>query len=233
MIIKLNSEWVESISGYPPEVRLEVYEAVINYVVSGTLPNLKPMSAGAFAFIKKEIDKAKNISAKRAMAGKIGAEKRICLSKSEQNLAKSSKISGDLSIVNTNSSSLIEKEENTKKEIPKKETEKKKDPRTEFVDNLPEVWRDLVRYWLKYKTERRETYKTVQSLKVFYNHLQSYSQGSPDIARKILEQSMGNNWAGIFELKNTSAPTKQTRVDAPKEGTNYKEYYKTGSSFVI
>lgn len=41
---------------YPPEVRLEVYDAIIEYVASGKLSELKPLAKMAFSFIKKEID---------------------------------------------------------------------------------------------------------------------------------------------------------------------------------
>lgn len=42
--------------GYPPEIRLEVYDAVIEYASSGTVPELKPLAKMAFSFIKREID---------------------------------------------------------------------------------------------------------------------------------------------------------------------------------
>lgn len=51
-----NFEWYEILKDYPAEIRLEVYEAVIVYAASGTLPELKPLSRMAFSFIKKEID---------------------------------------------------------------------------------------------------------------------------------------------------------------------------------
>ena len=233
MKILLDSEWVESIAGYPPEVRLEVYEAVINYTVSGTLPNLKPMSAGAFAFIKKEIDKAKNISAKRSVAGKKSAEKRFCLNKSEQNSTKFNKNSGDPNIDNnlntndlSNNLSLKEKEEITKKEIQKKEGDKKKDPRAVFVESLPDDWREVVEYWLRYKSQRRETYKTKQSLEIFYKTLLRDSEQNINTAREMIEQSIGNNWAGVFPLKAkpTIRKTKSTFVPLP----TYEDYVKDG-----
>lgn len=37
---------------YPPEVRLEVYDAVIEYAESGTLSELRPLAKMAFSFIK-------------------------------------------------------------------------------------------------------------------------------------------------------------------------------------
>lgn len=51
-----NVAWQEILSDYPAEVRLEVYDAVIRYAASGTLPELKPMANMAFSFIKREID---------------------------------------------------------------------------------------------------------------------------------------------------------------------------------
>lgn len=51
-----NTEWKEVLMEYPAEVRLEVYEAAIDYAASGTLSELKPLAKMAFSFIKKEID---------------------------------------------------------------------------------------------------------------------------------------------------------------------------------
>lgn len=45
---------------YPPEVRLEVYDAVIEYAESGTLSELRPLAKMAFSFIKKQIDSNKD-----------------------------------------------------------------------------------------------------------------------------------------------------------------------------
>ena len=51
-----NLEWAEVLSGYPPEVRYEVYDAIIGYAQSGTLSEMKPLASMAFAFIRKEMD---------------------------------------------------------------------------------------------------------------------------------------------------------------------------------
>lgn len=50
-------EWQEILSDCCPEVKLEVYDAIIEYAKSGTLVDLKPKAKIAFSFIKKEIDK--------------------------------------------------------------------------------------------------------------------------------------------------------------------------------
>lgn len=50
-------EWKDAIEGLPNEVRLEIYDATIEYGTSGKLPELKPMAAMAFRFIKSQIDR--------------------------------------------------------------------------------------------------------------------------------------------------------------------------------
>ena len=54
------TEWKEVLVDYPPEVRLEVYDAVIEYAESGTLSELRPLAKMAFSFIKKQIDSNKD-----------------------------------------------------------------------------------------------------------------------------------------------------------------------------
>jgi hypothetical protein len=56
--------------------------------------------------------------------------------------------------------------------------------------------------WLEYKHQRRESYKSDLSLKTCYNKLYKLADGDPQKAMAIVEQSMANNWAGLFPLKN-------------------------------
>lgn len=88
-----NVEWQEVLLGYPSEVRLEVYDAIIEYVASGIILELKPMAKMAFSFIKKEIDyntcKYNDIVAKRSEAGKKAMNKRH--NKDATNLTNDSK----------------------------------------------------------------------------------------------------------------------------------------------
>lgn len=75
-----NVAWAEVLSGYDAEVRLEVYDAVIKYAASGTLPELKPLANMAFSFIKNDIDhsqaKYEETVKKRSEAGRKGMESR-------------------------------------------------------------------------------------------------------------------------------------------------------------
>ena len=66
----------------------------------------------------------------------------------------------------------------------------------------------VVEEWMQYKTERHESYKP-RGIMMFYKRLCEISGGSVVRARKIIEQSMGNNYSGIFELKNTGNGRKE------------------------
>lgn len=57
-------------------------------------------------------------------------------------------------------------------------------------------------FWLEYKKDRRENYKSEKSLKACYNKLVKLSKGNPAVASQIIDEAIANNWAGFFELKN-------------------------------
>ncbi len=56
--------------------------------------------------------------------------------------------------------------------------------------------------WLEYKKEKKQSYKGEKSLKAIYKRLLTLSGNNPDVAMAIVEQSMANNWAGLFALKD-------------------------------
>lgn len=76
-----NCEWQEVLRDFPAEVRLEVYDAIIDYVATGRLAELKPLARMAFLFIKKEVDmnnaKYDETVKKRSEAGKKGMASRF------------------------------------------------------------------------------------------------------------------------------------------------------------
>lgn len=73
--------------------------------------------------------------------------------------------------------------------------------------------------WLKYKRTRGQSYKSEKSISLFISNLTKYSGGDISKARQIIEQSMANNWAGIFELKQ---PTPARGVPQPSLNVNSK-----------
>ena len=71
----------------------------------------------------------------------------------------------------------------------------------DFLQELDGEYQEIVSEWLTYKRERKESYKSVRSMQAFVAKLTKLSQGNPKIAREIINQSIANNWAGIFQLK--------------------------------
>ena len=78
----------------------------------------------------------------------------------------------------------------------------------------PEM-RKAVDTWIAYKKERHESYKPT-GFKTFYKKLCELSGNNPQVAMAIIEQSMQNNYAGIFPLRNdnnTNGYGKETITD--------------------
>ena len=69
------------------------------------------------------------------------------------------------------------------------------------VDFVSPEFVHIFTVWLEYKRERKESYKSEKSLKAAYSKLLQLSGNDPEKASAIVEQSMANNWAGLFELK--------------------------------
>lgn len=67
------------------------------------------------------------------------------------------------------------------------------------IDN---EYENVFNTWLEYKAEKNQKYKTEKSLKACYENLFELSCGDPVLAEKIVNQSMANNWAGLFKLKS-------------------------------
>lgn len=69
------------------------------------------------------------------------------------------------------------------------------------IDFVSPEYAETFTTWLEYKRERRESYKSDKSLRAAYSKLLQLSENDPQKATAIIEQSMANNWAGLFELK--------------------------------
>lgn len=85
----------------------------------------------------------------------------------------------------------------------------------DFLQELDVEYQDIVREWFTYKRERKESYKSVRSMQAFVAKLTKLSQGNPKIAKEIINQSMANNWAGIFQLKLDQRNDNQPHTNRP------------------
>ena len=88
----------------------------------------------------------------------------------------------------------------------KKQTKKKKESEVdEWVAALESPWQELMRIWFEYKKSRKETYSTVMGAKSCLTKLRNLAGNNPQTAQAIIEQSMANNWAGLFPLSGQGA----------------------------
>jgi len=107
-------------------------------------------------------------------------------------------------------------------DIKKQEQPKPKKKQVEVVNyGEYEYLHSQMDKWIDYKKSRGERYKTEQSLMVCAKKLHELSGGSASVADQIIEQSMANNWAGIFELKQTTQYSPRMSFKEMKESENH------------
>lgn len=100
------------------------------------------------------------------------------------------------------------------KEEKKKSTYKPFKPDLSFIPEHQEAWAELMKSWLAYKKDRRESYKSQQSVEECFRKLLDLSEGNCNTALQIVQQSMANNWAGLFELKTDNNGTNRSIATA-------------------
>lgn len=103
----------------------------------------------------------------------------------------------------------IKKEENKEKKILSKDTYD--------WSIVSDDMRAVVETWMQYKREKKQTYKP-SGFKTFYKKLSELSGNDQTKAMAIIERSMANNWAGIFELKQYGTTQNNYRTN---QGTKH------------
>lgn len=73
-----------------------------------------------------------------------------------------------------------------------------------WLEGVEESWAEVMRKWLEYKASRKERYKSEMSATKCLEQLKKLSAGDPKVAQEVVDQSIANNWAGLFELKRQS-----------------------------
>jgi hypothetical protein len=94
-------------------------------------------------------------------------------------------------------------ESNTIK-VKESKVKKRKEKDEILIDSLEikNGYSEVFLRWLKYKRSRNESYKNKDSAFLAYEKLYKLSSGDHNKAMQIIENSMANNWAGLFELKD-------------------------------
>lgn len=91
-----------------------------------------------------------------------------------------------------------------------------------FID---ERFMDTMESWLSYKKEIKDSYKSERSIKACYNNLIKLSGNNPTKAMEIVNQSIANNWKGLFELKEKVAQKRKSNfADFDNKNAVYEEF---------
>lgn len=116
----------------------------------------------------------------------------------------------------------MDKDKDKEKASPLNEAKKDKDKEMcKKFEVLPEFYEVLL-FWLKYKRVRGESYKTANSTELAYKKLLRLSSKDSIKAIKVIEQSMENNWAGLFRLDEEKQSQTSNRVR--RGDTTYVDY---------
>lgn len=76
------------------------------------------------------------------------------------------------------------------------------------LDFVVEEFKAVFQKWLDYKKERKQAYKGAISAELCYKHLMALAGNDLSKAEKIVNQSISNNWAGLFSLKEEKGGSK-------------------------
>lgn len=103
---------------------------------------------------------------------------------------------------------VSKRQQHTNKEYKKRNKENKENKLTEIdfsqfnLNGNLEKYINLFNKWLNYKAARKESYKSIESKELCFQKLLNFSKENYEIAEKIINDAMSNNYAGFFEPKN-------------------------------
>lgn len=99
--------------------------------------------------------------------------------------------------VNNNSENV---DNNSQSKVKENKVNKSKVNNELSLDFISPDYLEIFNKWLEYKKSRKQSYKDVGSIELCYKGLLKKSNNNPALAKIIVERSMENNWAGLFEL---------------------------------
>ena len=194
----------------------KVLKMMAQYASSGSVPNDVPaVSAILFQAIQEDMVYFDTKYSKRCETNKrIAKERDEARKENERN-------TNVIRTLNERSLNRKEKIENRKDNKDKSLIEKT----ISFSDDAR--MNEAITRWLAYKKERGQTYKPT-GLKAFITRLGNLSGGNGEVALKIVEQSMANNYSGVFPLNINKEVTNTPDMGVVLQDSNNKDYSKGG-----
>ena len=100
---------------------------------------------------------------------------------------------------------------------------------------MPFTSEKFIKYWTLWKEYKRKEYnfkfKSIASEQAGLNKLVKLSNGYEETAIKIIEESLANNWKGLFQLKNESNGTTNNFSKVAPKVTNEQLYQASAEFF--
>lgn len=199
--VVLHPNMIEALELMEPAQAVGLIKAMAIYRETGEMPDNQ--------FYKMFIISWKPLLDKKDRGGQIG----------NKNAEKSSK--NECKQIQTNTNEQNEYERTFLRTKNKNKNKKKilltQNPKKDFLQEF-ENFNPIISQWLEYKSARRESYKTDQSIRAFAKKLKELSGDDVGVAQQIIDQSIANNWAGIFPLKksNSDPPGERRNIDDPE-----------------
>ena len=183
----------------------KVLKMMAQYASNGNVPDdVPPVSAILFQAIQEDMEYFDTKYSKRCETNKrIAKERDEARKENERSLNRKEKIENRK---DNKDKSLIEKT-------------------ISFSDDAR--MNEAITRWLAYKKERGQTYKPT-GLKAFITRLGNLSGGNGEVALKIVEQSMANNYSGVFPLNSNREVTNTPDMGVVLQDSNNKDYSKGG-----
>lgn len=229
----------KAIKGLNKRERLAIYDAIVEYSLLGKEPAaLSSISQIVWDLIEPTLSKSRT-NFLNACKTPHPTKQQTSQVQEKEHLAPSELISDKGSEQgSTDTDTYTETETNTKTDTDK-DTKRESDTNTqtsvqsakpqarsrkrmvepsksarELMDEyLPKIRSDAMRVaigeWFEYKRERGEAYRTLHSMQLFCVKLKELADGNEYRAQKILQNSMANNWSGIFPLNDDYVPRAQ------------------------
>lgn len=165
-----NLQWREFIAEYPAELRLEVYEAAMEYAASGTLPELTPTAKLVMKFICREIDynreQYESTVERRKAAGRRSGEVRRQRKEEAEKNAEPEAEEVEAAEKSPEDAELEQQFEEFRKEYPGT----KRNFENEFADfksAFPSTWRQFVPLLLPAAQKLNDYYRQCNTKKKF------------------------------------------------------------------
>lgn len=126
------------------------------------------------------------------------------LNYTERNKEKSEKELLEEMEVGADAPPCLSPEEKKERKSCAKKKEKREVPQLDtnaILQTIESPWRELMHTWLEYKRLRKESYRSEIGIRKCLTMLRNLSSNNPETVAAIIDQSIANNWAGLFELK--------------------------------